>query len=434
MTSLFTRGTGLPYVDNAHACWVTDIAGNRYLDAASGALVVNVGHGDTRVASAIRRQLDEVAYVHASAFNSSALEGYAESLARRLPMDDPAIFPVSGGSEAVETALKVARAYHLANDDPTRSIVIGRELSYHGNTRGALDVSGRVELRRPYLPWLGLATRVSAVLEYRCPNPAHPRGCARWHGAVLDAEIEKLGADRVAAFIAEPVGGATSGAAVPPDGYWETVTEVCARHGVLVIADEVMTGFGRTGAWFASEHFGLRPDIMVMAKGASSGYWPLGVCAFSGRVASALREGGLVHGFTFSHHVVGAAAGAAVIERIDELGLVERARTKGTILEEALKASIGDHPIVGDIRGMGLMWAVELVADRDTRRPFPPSESMAARLTSAARDLGLLVYPSTGSAGEGAGDLVMIGPPLIIRDHEIEMLAGTLAQSLQRLR
>ncbi len=433
MTSLFTRGVGLPYVARAHGCWVTDDEGVQYLDAASGALVVNVGHGDSRVVAAIERQLDSVSYVHPSAFNSTVLEEYADALANRLPMDAPAVYPVSGGSEAVETGLKVARAYHIANGEPDRSIIIGRELSYHGNTRGALDVSGREALRRPYLPWLGLAGRVPPVLEYRCPNPAHPKDCATWHAAALEAEIDRWGPGRVAAFIAEPIGGAASGAAEPPDGYWEAVTRLCERHGVLIIADEVMSGFGRTGRWFASDHFQLRPDIMTMAKGASSGYWPLGVCAFSGRIATALRENELVHGFTFSHHVVGAAAGTAVLERIDDLGLVERARVKGTLLRDALRSSIGDHPAVGDIRGMGLMWAVELVADRDTGRPFPASASTAAKVTSAARRHGLLVYPSTGSAGEGLGDLVMIGPPLIIGDDEIEMLASRLAQSLEEL-
>lgn len=433
MTSLFTRGTGLPLVERAHGCWITDTSGKQYLDAASGALVVNVGHDDTRVTTAIRRQLDAVAYVHPTAFDSAVLESYADALASRLPMDEAAIFPVSGGSEAVETALKVARAYHLASDEPERSIVIGRELSYHGNTRGALDVSGRESLREPYLPWLGLSGRVPGVLEYRCPNPGHPQECARWHASSLNAEIERLGPHRVAAFIAEPVGGAASGAAVPPDGYWEAVTEICDRHGVLVIADEVMTGFGRTGAWFASEHFGLRPDIMTMAKGASSGYWPLGVCAFSGTIASALRESGLVHGFTFSHDVVGAAVGSAVIKRISELGLVERARSKGDQLGEALADAVGDHPYVGDIRGIGMLWAVELVSDPATKEPFPRSEEVAARLAKIARDLGLLVYPSTGCAGNGMGDLIMVGPPLTIREDEIGTLAALLAESMEGL-
>jgi adenosylmethionine-8-amino-7-oxononanoate aminotransferase len=251
---------------------------------------------------------------------------------------------------------------------------------------------------------------------------------------MLDAEIEHLGPERVAAFVAEPIGGAASGAAMPPAGYWEAISAVCERHGILIIADEVMTGFGRTGEWFASTHFGLVPDIMTMAKGASSGYWPLGICAFSRRIADSLTAGGFVHGFTYSHDVVGAAAGSAVLKRIDQLGLVERARRAGPELEAALRASVGDHPLVGDIRGIGLLWAVELVADRTTNQAFPAAERVAHRLTEKAREHGLVVYPSTGCAGDGEGDLVMIGPPLIVRDDEIEILAALLSAALDGMK
>jgi adenosylmethionine-8-amino-7-oxononanoate aminotransferase len=333
----------------------------------------------------------------------------------------------------VETALKAARAFHLANGEPDRWIVIGRELSYHGNTRGALDVSGRHSLRAPYLPWLDMSGRVPPVLEYRCPNPGHPDDCARWHADALDAEIERLGPGRVAAFIAEPVGGAASGAAVPPNGYWSAVAEVCASHGVLLIADEVMAGFGRTGRWFASEHFDLRPDIMTLAKWASSGYWPLGICAISGEVALALAESGFVHGFTFSHHLLGAAAGMAVIQRMDDLHVVDYAESKGGKLLAALHDALDFHPAVGDIRGIGLLLAVELVADRATKKPFPRANRVAEKLTSLAKGEGLLVYPSTGCAGNGEGDLIMIGPPLIINDQEIEMLVSKLSTALRRL-
>ncbi|HEU4319446.1 MAG TPA: aspartate aminotransferase family protein [Acidimicrobiia bacterium] len=433
MNSLFGRGSGLPAVERAHGCWVTDTNGNQYLDGASGALVVNIGHDDSRVTTAIRKQLDSISYAHPTAFTSEVSERYADLLVERLPMDTPSVYPVAGGSEAVETALKAARAFHLANGQPERSVIIGRELSYHGNTRGALDVSGRDSLRAPYEPWLGHAGRAPGVLEYRCPNPGHPRGCAAWHAAMLEAEIQRFGSHRVAAFIAEPVGGAASGAAVPPDDYWDAITGVCRKHGVLLIADEVMTGFGRTGEWFASEHFGLVPDIMTMAKGASSGYWPLGVCALSGKVTEALESGGFVHGFTYSHHIVGCAAGAAVIKRMEQLGLVERARRLGPTLETALRDATAEHPAVGDVRGIGLLWAIELVADRDTGEPFPAEERAAARLTALAKDVGLLLYPSTGVAGNGLGDLVMVGPPLIIREEEIEMLADRLAKALAGL-
>jgi adenosylmethionine-8-amino-7-oxononanoate aminotransferase len=433
MGSLFERGHALPRAERAHGCWITDTAGNQYLDAASGALVVNIGHDDSRVTAAIARQMASVSYVHPTAFTSEIGERYADALADRLPMDSPAIYPVSGGSEAVETAMKAARAFHLANGEPGRWIVIGRDLSYHGNTRGALDVSGRHSLRAPYLPWLDRGGRVPGVLEYRCPNPAHPNGCARWHADALDSEIERLGPEQVAAFVAEPIGGAASGAASPPDGYWDAVSRVCESHRVLLIVDEVMTGFGRTGRWFGSEHFGLRPDIMAMAKGASSGYWPLGICAMSARVASRLAESGFVHGLTFSHHLVGAAAGMAVIQRLDDLRLVAAAETKGARLLAALHDALDHQPVVGDIRGVGLMLAVELVADPESKKPFPRSERVAERLTGLAKEAGLLVYPSTGCAGNGEGDLILIGPPLIISDQEMDMLVLELATAIGRL-
>jgi adenosylmethionine-8-amino-7-oxononanoate aminotransferase len=433
MTHLFPRGADLASVERAQGCWITDTRGNSYLDAASGALVVNIGHGDSRVTAAIQRQMAAVSYVHPSAFTSDVAERYAEALSPLLPMADASVFPVSGGSEAVETGLKAARALHLAMGEPDRSIIIGRELSYHGNTRGALDVSGREALKEPYLPWLDQAGRVPGVLEYRCPNPTHPDGCAEWHAKRLDETIVRLGPSRVAAFIAEPIGGAASGAAAPPEGYWDAIRKVCDEHGVLIIADEVMTGFGRTGRWFASEHYGLEPDIMTLAKGAASGYFPLGVCAMAGHIAAPLLEGGFTHGLTFSHHPVGAAAGLAVLHRLDELRLPEAAAIKGKRLKRALQRAIGDHPIVGDIRGVGLLLAVELVSDRGSKTPFPRSRRMAERLTLLAKDRGLLVYPSSGCAGSGNGDLVLVGPPLTISDAEIEEIAKRLGEAMMEL-
>ncbi len=432
MTALFHRGAGVPRARHTEGCWIEDESGKRYLDAASGALVVNVGHGATTVIDAVARQLAEVGYVHPSAFDTAAAERYAEDLAGILPMDRARIYPVSGGSEAVETALKVARSYHLARGED-RSVVIGRELSYHGNTRGALDVSGRVALRAPYLPWLGHAGRVPGVLEYRCPSPGHPDDCGRWHASRLEEAIEATGPGQVAAFLAEPVGGAASGAAVPPDGYWEAISRVCREHGVLVIADEVMTGFGRTGAWFASEHFGLRPDIMTLAKGASSGYWPLGVCAIAGTVAETLETTGLTHGFTYSHHPAGAAAGSAVISLMRERALVTRAADLGPTLAGLLDAAIGEHPNVGDIRGIGLLLAVEFVRDRSTKAPFPREGRVAEAFGRLARDEGLIVYPSSGCAGGGEGDLVLVGPPLVVTEEELEMIAERMAAALGRM-
>jgi adenosylmethionine-8-amino-7-oxononanoate aminotransferase len=351
-------------------------------------------------------------------FTSEAVEAFADELVPLLPLDDPRIYPVSGGSEAVETALKLARAYHLARGDDGRHKVVARWGSYHGNSRGALDASGREPLRAPYAPWLGQALHVAAPYEYRCPSPNHPTGCGAWHAEQLDALIRREGPDTVACFVAEPVAGAALGAAVPTDDYWPSVAEVCRSHGVLVIADEVMTGFGRTGRWFGSEHFGLRPDILTAGKGVSSGYWPLGLAVCSGEVYETVARTGFVHGFTYSHHVVGAAVGRTVLQRLVEGDLVEASRVKGELLGKELEAALGDHPNVGDVRGLGLMVGVELVADR-TSAPFPRADRVTERVVAAAKAHGLLLYSSTGCADGRDGDLVMFGPPFVITDDEL---------------
>jgi adenosylmethionine-8-amino-7-oxononanoate aminotransferase len=431
MSHVFARGSGLPTVARAEGCQLWDTEGRRYLDGAGGAIVVGIGHGDASVAAAIAEQLGRVAYAHGTMFASEQLEAYADELAPLLPVDDPRIYPVSGGSEAVETALKMARAYHLARGED-RWRVIGRQGSYHGNTRGALDVGGREPLRRPYLPWLGLAGHTLAPYEYRCRfGDTHPAGCGARYADALEHEILASPAGTVAAFVAEPVAGAGLGAAVPPDDYWPAVTEVCRRHGVLVIADEVMTGFGRTGRWFACDHWAVRPDILVLAKGAASGYWPLGLAVASGAVHTTIGEGGFTHGLTYSHHVVGAAAGRAVLRVLRERHLVEAAETQGKRLRAGLEDRLGDHSSTGDIRGLGLMVAVELVADRATRAPFPRRRRVAERAVAAARDLGLLLYSSTGCADGSEGDLVMLGPPLVITDPEVDELVELTAQSVE---
>lgn len=423
-----------PIAVRALGSTIWDATGKEYLDCAGGAIVVGIGHGDRSVARAIAEQTERVAYVHGSQFTTGALEAYAEELGPLLPVDDPFLYPVSGGSEAVETALKMARAYHLARGEPARHKVIARHGSYHGNTRGALDASGREPLRRPYAPWLGRAVHVPAVYEYRCPLPSHPLECGARHAEALEAAILREGPETVACFIAEPVVGATLGAAVPPAGYWAATVEVCRRHGVLLIADEVMTGFGRTGAWFGCDHWGVRPDILVAAKGASSGYWPLGLAVASGEVHRAIVASGFVHGFTYSHSAAGAAAGRAVLTRLREDGLIEAGRDKGARLKATLVEALADEPAVGDIRGLGLMIGVELVADRATRQPFPRSARLTERVSAAAKERGLLLYHSTGCANGVDGDLVMFGPPFVITDQEIEQAVDLTVAALKATR
>ncbi|MDP9343095.1 MAG: aspartate aminotransferase family protein [Actinomycetota bacterium] len=438
MSHVFPRvlARSLPTAVRAEGVWIEDVDGKRYLDGAGGAIVVNVGHGDAEIARAMAEQAARVGYVHGTAFTTEALESYADELAPLLPMDEPRIYPVSGGSEAVETALKLARAYHLARGEPSRHRIIARWGSYHGNSRGALDASGRGPLRAPYLPWLGQALHVPPVYEYRCPWPRHPEGCGRQHAQALERAIIEAGAGTVAAFIAEPVAGATLGAAVPPDDYWPEVAEVCRRHGVLLIADEVMTGFGRTGTWFGCDHWAVRPDILVAGKGASSGYWPLGLCVASGEVFDTVKAGGFVHGFTYSHHAVGAAVGRAVLARLKADDLVERCRAQGELLRKELADALADHPMVGDVRGLGLMVGVELVQDRDSKQAHPRSEQVTERVVAGARERGLLLYSSTGCADGTNGDLVMLGPPFTISDQErgllVERTAAAVAAGTKR--
>ena len=277
-------------------------------------------------------------------------------------------------------------------------LFVSRRGSYHGNTLGALDVSGRRRLRGPYEPLLGRAVFVPEVNEYRCPVPTHPVECGFRHAERLEEEIVKRG--DVVAFIGESVGGATMGATVPPPDYWKAVAEVCDRHGVLLIVDEVMAGFGRTGQWFGVQHWGIEPDILVTGKGAASGYWPLGLCVASGEVFAAVSEAGFVHGFTFSHHGAGAAAGREVLKIMKEEGLVEAATRQGEKLRAGLAAALGDHPHVGDIRGIGLLWALEFVADRATKTPFDTSLGFTDQVLNAALGAGLLLYPVRGEPME----------------------------------
>ena len=423
MSHVFSRATrDLPTAVSAEGAWITDADGTRYLDGAGGAIVVNVGHGVASVIDAIGEQLERTQYVHPTAFTTRAVEAYAEEVAAILPMENARIYPVSGGSEAVETALKMARAYHLAKGQAGRSIVIGRRGSYHGNTLGALDASGKAPLRKPYTPWLGRFLHVSAAYEFRCENPQHPHGCGAWQAAELEKTIASYGEDTVAAFIAEPISGATLGAAVPADDYWPAIAEVCGRHDVVLIADEVMTGFGRTGRWFGIDHWDIRPDIVTAGKGTTGGYVPFGFAAASGRVYETITAGpGFVHGFTWSHNALGAAAALAVLGEL-KAGLVDRSRELGERLLDDLRSGLTDAPTVGDVRGLGLLIGIELVRDRETNEPFPRSAAVAERILAEARDAGLLLYSSTGHVDGTNGDLVLLGPPFSISDEDASLL------------
>ena len=421
-----------PVAVRAEGSTIWDAEGRSYLDAAGGAVVVGIGHGRASVAQVMADQAGRLAFAHGSAFTNEPLERYAAALGPHLPLDEPWIYPVSGGSEAMESALKLVRAYHLARGERDRWIVIARWGSYHGNTLGALDLSGRKPLRRPYEAWLGRFRHVSAAYPYRSgESGSQALGDAGELAAELEHAIEAAEPGTVAAFVAEPIVGATLAAAVPPDGYWEAIAEVCRRHGVLLVADEVMTGFGRTGRWFGVDHWGVRPDVLVAAKGATSGYWPFGLVAASGAVHDAVVDaGGFVHGFTYSHHPVGAAVAEEVLRILESERLVEASAAKGDRLLGLLRDRLGGHPNVGDIRGRGLMVGLELVADRESRAPFPRAERVAERVVRAARDAGLLVYSGTGLADGTDGDGILLGPPFIVTDVELVRIADVLGLAI----
>jgi hypothetical protein len=377
-------------------------------------------------------QAGRLAYAHGSTFTTEPLEAYASEIGPRLPVDDPAIYPVSGGSEAIETAMKLSRAYYIARGQPERWIVLARWGSYHGNTLGALDLSGRRPLRRPYEGWLGRFRHVSAAYPYRAGEPgSNALAGADELAAELERAIEHAEPDSVAAFVAEPIVGATLGAVEPPDGYWPAIAEVCRRYGVLLIADEVMTGFGRTGRWFGLDHWRVRPDILVAAKGATSGYWPFGFAAASGAVHDTVRAAGpFVHGFTYSHQPVGAAVAREVLRILDDEALVEASASKGRRLRALLDAGLAEHPHVGDVRGRGLLVGVELVADRESRAPFPRASRVAEATLAAARDRGVLLYSGTGNADGVDGDVLLLGPPFVVTDAELETIAAVTTEAI----
>jgi adenosylmethionine-8-amino-7-oxononanoate aminotransferase len=411
---------------------IRDADGREYLDASGGAIVVNVGHGRESIGRVLGEQAARLSYAHGSAFTTQPVEDYARAIGRHLPIDGPSIYPVSGGSEAIETALKLARAYHLARGERDRWIVVARWGSYHGNTLGALDLSGRRPLRRPYEGWLGRFRHVSAAYPYRAGEPdAHALGDASELAAELDRELAAAGPGTVAAFVAEPIVGATLGAVVPPDGYWPAIAEVCRRHRVLLIADEVMTGFGRTGRWFGLDHWGVQPDILVAAKGASSGYWPFGFVAASEAVHdTVMGAGGFTHGFTYSHAPAGAAVALEVLRILEDEDLVSASAAKGERLRGLLAARIGDHPGVGEIRGRGLLVGIELVADRTTRAPISRAVRLTEGTVRAARDRGVLVYSGTGVANGVDGDTILLGPPFIATDDELMLIAELVGDAI----
>jgi len=433
---LFRKLTSrLPVIERGEGCWLYDADGHAFLDACGGAFVANVGHGVAEIADAMAEQARRLAYVNGTMFSHDAVEDLAAELAALAPGDLDRVYPLSSGSDAVEAALKLARQYWLETGRGRKHKIIALAPAYHGNTLLALSASAREHYRTLYRDWLVDVVRIPAPYAYRCACGGAPPYCEACSGEALEAAILREDPETVAAFIAEPVGGSSTGASVPPPEYFRRVREICDRHDVLFIADEVLVGAGRTGTWSALEPSGVVPDVMVLGKGIAGGYAPLAAVMAPTRIVEifARGSGGLNHAQTFSHHPVLCAAGVATIRYLREHRLVERCASMGPVLHQRL-ARLCELPHVGDVRGRGLLAAVELVENRETRAPFAREAHVAERVTKAALDAGLVVWPNVGHADGTRGDLVMIAPPFIVTEEEIDMIVDRLESVLMTVR
>jgi adenosylmethionine-8-amino-7-oxononanoate aminotransferase len=423
--------TPLPMAVRAHGVWIEDDRGNRFLDASGGPLVVNLGHGREEIAKAVHDQILGYDYTHPTMFTTPVVEALAQSLAAHSPPGIDRFYFMSGGAEAVETAIKLARQIHLEHGRTQRFQLISRWKSYHGLTLGALAASGRSTFRAPYAPMLTDACHIPAPYCLRCAYGLSHPDCGLRCARALEEAIENLGPDTVSAFIAETVSGATIAAVTPPPGYFALIREICDRYEVMLILDEVLCGMGRTGRWFAAEHYDVVPDLITMGKGLGGGAVALSAVGVQGKHFEAICRGSgqFVHGGTFSHHNVAAAAGKTVIDILEREQLVQRADRFGHLLGEALKRKLAGHPHVADIRGKGLLRGVEIVADKATLRPYPRKEKITERLWKNLFDQGVLAYSSTGLAGTD-GDAIIYGPPFIITEAQIEFIADALAKAV----
>ena len=422
-----------PVAVSGKGVWIQDRAGKEYLDASGGAAVSCLGHGHPEVLAAMHAQIDRLAYAHTSFFTTEVAEELAAHLIEHGPAGMSHAYFVSGGSEGVEAALKMARQYFVETGQPQRSHFIARRQSYHGNTLGALSVGGNQWRREPFAPILIPATHVSPCYPYREQQAGEtPEQYGQRLARELDETIQRLGPDKVIAFIAETVGGATAGVLTPVAGYFKAVREVCDRHGVLLILDEVMCGMGRTGSLHACEQEGVTPDLLVIAKGLGGGYQPIGAVLAHKRIVEAMSQGSgfFQHGHTYLGHPVACAAALAVQHVLQRENLVARVRQSGARLEALLGETLGGHPNVGDIRGRGLFWGIELVRDRTTKAPFDPALKLHARIKKQAMARGLMVYPMGGTVDGRLGDHVLLAPPFIATEAEFGVIAQRLRAAI----
>ncbi len=423
-----------PTIAGGEGVYLTDTEGKRYLDGSGGAAVSCLGHGHPKVIEAIKRQLDQIAFAHSAYFTNEAAERLADWLTSRAPEGFGSAMFVSGGSEATEAALKFARQVHVERGHTERTHFIGRRQSYHGTTLGALSIGGHVARRRTYEPMLSpTMSHIGPCYAYRHQREGESAEAYGHRAAAeLEAEVQRLGPETVAAFVAETVVGATAGAIPPAPGYFKEIRRICDRHGVLLILDEVMCGMGRTGTLYACEQEGVSPDMITMAKGLGAGYQPIGAVLVRRELAETVHKGtgALEHGHTYMGHATACAGALAVQQVIEEDGLLARVRERGAQLMQRLQDKFGQHPHVGDIRGRGLFIGVEMVADRETREPFPVSARLAGRIKQASFDNGLIVYPAGGTADGVRGDHILIAPPFIISEAELDVLVTRLESGL----
>jgi hypothetical protein len=423
----------LPEAVKGDGVYIVDRDGKRYLDASGGAAVSCLGHSDADVIAAIKSQVDQLAYAHSGFFTTAVMEELADFIVDRAPGGLGHVYFVSGGSEAAEAAMKLARQYYLEIGQPERHRFIARRQSYHGNTLGALSVGGNMWRRQPYDPILMPSSHISPCYAYRGRAAGETDETYGERVAdELEAMIIDLGPETVCGFLAEPVVGATLGAVPPVPGYFKRVREICDRHGVLLILDEVMCGMGRTGSLFACDQDGIVPDILFTAKGLGAGYQPIGAMLMSGQVFDALAKGSgaFLHGHTYMGHATASAAALAVQRKIEQAGLLDNVVARGRDLEAALIERFGNHPHVGNIRGRGLFWGVELVADRADKTPFDPADKLNGRIKKLAMAAGLMCYPGGGTLDGRRGDHVLLAPPYIISTEQISEIVDKLGTAV----
>ena len=412
-----------PVAVSGDGVFLTDASGHQYIDACGGAAVSCLGHGHPEVLAAMHAQIDTLAYAHTSFFTTEAAEALADQLARTAPAGLGQVYFVSGGSEAIEAALKLARQYFVEIGEPERSVFIARRQSYHGNTLGALAVGGNLWRRQQFAPMLFESHHVSPPYAYRELQEGETlEAYGQRLAAELENTIQRLGPETVIAFVAETVGGATQGCTTAPPGYFRQVREICDRYGVLLILDEVMCGMGRTGTLYACEQEGITPDLIAIAKGLGAGYQPIGAVLLSSDIYAAFRDGSgfFQHGHTYMGHPVACAAALAVQETIQREKLLDNVRQQGERLERRLKERFANHHNVGDIRGRGLFWAVEYVRDRSTKAPFDPALAVHARVKQEAMARGLACYAMPGTIDGKYGDHNMLAPPFIVTSSDID--------------